>query len=271
MNTWKDQARERFSTTVAAPKWDAMYERPTERLEEENFRLRCEYAIELIRQRFEPGAAIVDLGCGAAPVLAGLWERGYRALGVDCSPDMLAYARRRLAAIGGDPDVLMEGDVTALPFTDASMDCVVCLGVISYVPEPVQALREIHRILRPAGVAIISFRNRFNPLFSDPVVALKYLARRVVSGDPGVKRAIGQFLDPRDVRRAIDTAGLHIEHLEGIGLGPFRLARRPLLSERRAIRLSRRLTAWATRMRLDGWVRRMSDVNIFVCSRPEMR
>lgn len=268
MNPWKEQAQLRFSSANAASKWNEMYEIRTDRLEEENFRLRCDYAVQLVAARFEPAATIVDLGCGAGPVLAGLWARGYGAVGLDCSPDMLAYARRRLSSIGASPNVLLQGDVTALPFADGSVDCVICLGVISYVQDRAQAFREIHRILRPGGLALISFRNRFNPICSDPAAAAAYLVKAIVPGQPTATRRIGQTIDPREVGSEVAGAGLHTEHVEGIGLGPLRFRRRTLMSERRSIALSRGGSAWCGRLKLKSLSRWISDVNVYVCTRP---
>ncbi len=269
MSSWKHKARARFSVGQSAPKWHRMYLEDTECLDEHHFRLRRDVTVDLIARCVPRDARIVDLGCGAGPLVAALTERGYRPLGLDYSHDMLTFAAERVRGSGAPTYWLTEGDIESVPLADASVDCAICLGVISYVEQPVNALREIHRILKPGAIAVISFRNRFGRLWTNPVLVARQLARSITgTGRPGEAKAIGQFLDPREVRRAILAAGLRIDGFRGIGIGPFRIGRRELLGGRAAIRVSDALTSAAGRLSGDLLLRWVSDVNIFVCSRP---
>ncbi len=62
------------------------------------------------------------------------------------------------------PDIV--GDVQQLPFEDNSQDAIVCVGVLNCVEDPVQAVKEIHRTLKPGGYALIyfSFLRFYSPL-----------------------------------------------------------------------------------------------------------
>lgn len=55
-----------------------------------------------------------------------------------------------------------QGDATALPFGDDSMDAVVLTAVLGEIPDPVAALRQIQRVLKPSGRLIVG------ELFGDP-------------------------------------------------------------------------------------------------------
>ena len=50
------------------------------------------------------------------------------------------------------PNVDIVGDIHDMPIGDASYDCIICTGTLEHVADPWQAVREIHRVLRPGGV-----------------------------------------------------------------------------------------------------------------------
>jgi SAM-dependent methyltransferase len=119
--------------------------------------------LELMPVAVRPGMAILDFGCGPGHDLVGFGTRGapQRLVGVDVSPSSLAESRTRLALHGLEAE-LVESDVHAapLPFPDGSFDLVHSSGVIHHMADPVVALQEIRRILRPGGEAQIMVYHR---------------------------------------------------------------------------------------------------------------
>jgi ubiquinone/menaquinone biosynthesis C-methylase UbiE len=76
--------------------------------------------------------------------------------GLDIDPAMLDTTRRRLASAGVDGRAaLVEGDVVALPFEGASFDLVVSSLSAHHWPDAVASFREIRRVLRPGGTALV--------------------------------------------------------------------------------------------------------------------
>jgi SAM-dependent methyltransferase len=91
------------------------------------------------------GDRVVEIGCGNGRYL----ERVDGCIGMDLSMGMLDAARGRV------PErPLVQGDAQALPFPDAAFDTVLAPMMLYHVPDRAQAAREMHRVLRPGGVAI---------------------------------------------------------------------------------------------------------------------
>lgn len=79
---------------------------------------------------------------------------GVELTGLDLSPEMLAAARRRAAALGR-PVTLVEGDAQDMPFADGEFDTVVCALALCAIPDQRRALAEMHRVLRPGGLLLL--------------------------------------------------------------------------------------------------------------------
>lgn len=264
--------RRRFSHADAAGRWNTLYATATERLEDENFRLRRDIAVARILSIVTPESQVLDLGCGTAPLLSELRRQGIKVLGLDDSADMLEHARTRLRSLGLAEADLEQGDCRATPYPGASFDVVACLGVISYLEDYDPVLDEIERLLKPGGTALISFRNLHNPFFSDPLALgrrmLRTLLIPLLGPRPEPAFAIGRFLDHRVVCEKMDRRGFRYVDFFGIGFGPFRLAGRALFSERQSIRISRWLTSGFAALLLHRPLRWLTDVSLWVYWKP---
>ena len=76
--------------------------------------------------------------------------------GIDLSPHMLQRARVRASRFGqSNIDALLEMDAEKLHFADASFDVAVAMFVMTVVPDPAQAMRELARVTRPGGTVLI--------------------------------------------------------------------------------------------------------------------
>jgi SAM-dependent methyltransferase len=97
---------------------------------------------------------VADLGCGPGHVAAWLSGHGLNAVGIDLSPAMVAVGRRE------HPEVSFRvGDLLDLPAEDGEFGAAVALySVIHLAPAELRrAFGEIHRILRPGGLVLVSF------------------------------------------------------------------------------------------------------------------
>ena len=98
-----------------------------------------------------PPGEVLDAACGTGRYAVMLAARGHEVVGVDQSDAMLDIARAKLPSAD-----FREGDLTALPLPDRSVDAVVCALSLVHVSDVACALREFARVLRPGGRLVIS-------------------------------------------------------------------------------------------------------------------
>jgi len=137
------------------------------------------------------GGHVLDVATGTGLVAAELGRRGFRVTGLDQSPEMLAFARRRLA---GEAE-LVEGSAEALPFAGESFDHLTVTYLLRYVDDPGATLAELARVVRSGGVvASVEFgvpTGAARPLWEIYVDrALPFAGRVLQSG----WREVGDFL-----------------------------------------------------------------------------
>lgn len=97
---------------------------------------------------------VLDVGCGRRPYAPLVERHARRYVGVDVAP-------------GPTVDVVASAD--ALPFEDHSFDCVLCNQLLEHVESPATVVAELHRVLRPGGVALASTHGvmRYHPVPED--------------------------------------------------------------------------------------------------------
>jgi ubiquinone/menaquinone biosynthesis C-methylase UbiE len=113
----------------------------------------------------EPGERILEIGPGVGYYTLDMaeWVGPEGTIEIfDLQQEFLDHVMRR-AAEGGLTNINpTQGDATALPYEDDSIDAVVLTAVLGEIPDPVAALRQVQRILKPGGRLIVG------ELFGDP-------------------------------------------------------------------------------------------------------
>lgn len=139
----------------------------------------------------EPDDDLLDLGCGAGGLLTEQAAHVRFVAGIDLSEIQLRKAREALAArIAAGTAEIVEGDATALPWEDGRFSVVASLDCVKFLPEPEHAFREMYRVLRPGGRAVVG------------------LGTRVTGKASGTVDAWGQWQwDDDDARRMMQAAG----------------------------------------------------------------
>ena len=153
---------------------------------------------------------VFELGCGG-----GINHQFYDAraitsyAGIDPHEGLLDGARVAARAKGWAAD-LRQGRGEAIPFADASFDCVVCTFTLCSVEDPAQVMHEMRRILRPGGKALFLEHGRA------PDAEVHRWQARI---EPVWKRLAGGCHLTRPIARALVGAGFAVEPL-GEGYTP---------------------------------------------------
>jgi SAM-dependent methyltransferase len=147
-----------------------------------------------------PGVAL-DAACGTGRFAEFLAKRGHQVIGVDSSPDMLAYARQRVP--GGEFHV---AELERLPLPDDSVDVIVCTLALVHVPRLQPVLAEFARVLRPGGDLVIS------DIHHEHVTRGSVITARGPAGEPQIaatyRHSLGVYL------RTALSLGLQVKRCE---------------------------------------------------------
>lgn len=101
----------------------------------------------LVQKWVPKGALVLEVSCGKAAILGDLQARGYRTLGTN-------YSKYEESAPGVEirngVDIL-----SGLPFEDGAFDCAILCDVLEHLPDHVRAIRELARVVKPGGHAVV--------------------------------------------------------------------------------------------------------------------
>ena len=129
----------------------------------------------------------LDICTGTGDIARGMARSGASVVGVDFSPAMLAVARRKSKPM--TPEITwVQGDARALPFDAEQFDIATMAYGLRNLPDPVEGLREMQRVLKPGGrIGILDFGKPRNPVWRG--IFLSYLrlgvplCGRLIAGD----------------------------------------------------------------------------------------
>lgn len=106
----------------------------------------------------EPGQRVLDVGCGPGTISVDLARRVGplgEVVGLDVAADVVALAEAHRAESGAENVRFAVGDVYALDVEDDGFDVVHAHQVLQHLTDPVDALRELRRVLRPGGLLAV--------------------------------------------------------------------------------------------------------------------
>ena len=148
------------------------------------------------------GMTLLDCGCGPGSITLGLAEAlaPGEVVGIDRDATRTGIAEQTVARLGIANVRFQTADVLELPFPDARFDAVFAHAVLQHVTEPLRALAEMHRVLKPGGVIGLRDDDRgglvIAPQAPDVVrlIELLTMVEELNGGDPRVGRRYRELL-----------------------------------------------------------------------------
>lgn len=110
--------------------------------------------VEVLRGRLAPGARVLDVGCAAGFFLEVMRGEGFDVWGVEISAPIAVEAERRIGR-----ERIHLGTLADAPHRAESFDLISFWDVVEHLPDPIGALREARRLLRPGGLLLIETQN----------------------------------------------------------------------------------------------------------------
>jgi SAM-dependent methyltransferase len=127
------------------------------------------------------GQKVLDTGCGTGVVAVTAARLGAKVSGLDLTPELLERARQNSQLAGAEVD-WREGDVEKMPFADGEFDVVLSQFGHMFAPQPLVAVAEMLRVLKPGGT--IAFSTWPPDLFMGRMFSM--IARYMPPPPPGV-------------------------------------------------------------------------------------
>jgi ubiquinone/menaquinone biosynthesis C-methylase UbiE len=134
------------------------------------------------------GLRVLEVGCGLGTDGAQFARAGAAYTGVDLTEAAVGLARRRfeLEGLAGEFRV---ADAERLEFADESFDLVYSHGVLHHTPDTRAAVREVHRVLRPGGRAVVMLYHRDSYNYRVNIRWLRRAGARLLRSEAGLNVA----------------------------------------------------------------------------------
>ncbi|WP_018393177.1 MULTISPECIES: class I SAM-dependent methyltransferase [Bacillaceae] len=114
---------------------------------------------DIVSNHVENGGSVLEVAPGPGYLSIELSKRGYSVTGVEISQDFVDIEKKNAIEFGVDID-FKQGNASKLPCFDEMFDFVICSAAFKNFKEPVKALCEMQRVLKPGGKALIIDMNR---------------------------------------------------------------------------------------------------------------
>lgn len=179
---------------------------------------RLEYLPRIAKFDQYKGKRVLDVGCRIGLDSMRFAEAGALVTGIDLAESVIKTARQNFAVNKLEGDFfVMDGE--NIEFEDNSFDLVFAHGVVQYTANPQQMINEMHRVLKPGGVAILMAYNRYSWLVALSTLTGKNLTHEEAPGFKLYSRK--QFADMFDAFSKVDISPERFPEKTGLHKGVF--------------------------------------------------
>lgn len=190
-------------------RWYTAHDDPVALLRAES-KLRNPWVIRVLREQFsEKPARVLDLGCGAGFLSNELARAGFAVTGVDASVESIEVARRYDTAKTVNYVI---GDANRLSFENETFDAVCAMDFLEHVEDPLRAIQEASRVLKPGG---LFFFHTFNRNWISKFVAIR-MVEWLVKNTPKNMHVHHMFITPKELSAYCEKSGMTVREFVGI-------------------------------------------------------
>ncbi len=184
---------------------------------EESERIVSQELVEKIIS-MQPKGIFLDIGCAGGQMLNAMRERGYETFGVELSEEAAQSARNKFQ------QNVITGDIHTAKFESNFFDVVFMGDVLEHVPDPIDVMKEIHRITKSSALVVILCPTQTNALFSRMGFVLYNMAGKKAT----VNLPPYHLLEfrPKSMKYLIEHTGFSVLRSEGTTMKPSEIAQR---------------------------------------------
>jgi len=151
------------------------------------------------------GKLVLDAGCGTGWFSKEASSRGADVISIDVGENLLKIVAQKCQSRR------VVGSILTLPFSDNTFDIIISTEVIEHTPAPINAIREMYRVLKPNGLLILTVPNK---LWYPAIFIANALKLRPYEG-------YENWIFWKELKEVLREIGFSIELMRGLHLFPF--------------------------------------------------